>query len=475
VPVDLPRAKYDLALSLAPTPDGGVDGVLEYDADLFDAATIKRWVDYWRRTLEGMTRHPDRPVAALPLLSAAERASMAQGGRATARDVSAATLPELFEAQVARTPAATALIFGDARLTYAALDAWANRLARLLAQEEIGPESVVALALPRSMEMVAALLGVLKAGAAYAPLDPESPPERLAFMLRDCRATRLIAARETVDALRGTGAVLPATFVLGDAALQQRLATLSADRLSEAERTARPRPDNLAYLIYTSGSTGTPKPSANTHRNVSSLFAATEESFGFNAHDVWTLFHSYAFDFSVWEIWGALLYGGKLVIVPEDVRRSTADLLALIREQAVTVLNQTPAAFYALMEAERAAGPEPAPLALRYVIFGGEVLDLRKLAPWCERQADTGPRLINMYGITETTVHVTCLELDPLAVRQAGARGEGSPVGRGLPHLGVYVLDSALAPVPAGVAGELYVAGAGLARGYAGQGNRVNS
>ncbi|NEC22311.1 amino acid adenylation domain-containing protein, partial [Streptomyces parvus] len=219
--------------------------------------------------------------------------------------------------------------------------------------------------------------------------------------------------------------------------------------------------DHAAYVIYTSGSTGTPKGVVVTHRNVLRLFDATGHWFGFGADDVWTLFHSYAFDFSVWELWGPLLYGGRLVVVPHAVSREPGAFLELLERERVTVLNQTPSAFHELIRADEAVGG--AELALRYVVFGGEALDPARLLPWYERHADDSPRLVNMYGITETTVHVTHRALGAQEVRD----GVVGAIGFGIPDLGVHVLDERLHPVPVGVVGEMYVSGEGVARGYA--------
>ncbi|TIS74785.1 MAG: amino acid adenylation domain-containing protein, partial [Mesorhizobium sp.] len=225
------------------------------------------------------------------------------------------------------------------------------------------------------------------------------------------------------------------------------------------------RPDHPAYVIYTSGSTGRPKGVVVPHQNVTRLLGSTDHWFQFGSDDVWTLFHSYAFDFSVWEIWGALATGGRLVVVPQLVSRSPGEFLELLVREGVTVLNQTPSAFSQLMQADRERPEIGRQLALRVVIFGGEALELKRLADWYERHGETTPRLINMYGITETTVHVSYLAL----TRQHAREEASSLIGCGIPDLRVYVLDAALQPVPVGVGGELYIAGAGLARGYLGR------
>ena len=316
----------------------------------------------------------------------------------------------------------------------------------------------MAIALPRSIEMVVTLLGILKAGAAYLPLDPEYPAERLAYMLRDAQPACVLTSARVAQRLPESFARL----VLDHPDTVRALAQSPETNPSDAERTGPLSAHNPAYVIYTSGSTGTPKGVVVTHQNVVRLFGATAHWFHFDSDDVWTLFHSYGFDFSVWELWGALLYGGRLVVIPYLLSRSPPEFLHLLAKEGVTVLNQTPSAFYQLMEAE---GQDPQlgqKLALRYVIFGGEALEFRRLADWYQRHSGTAPLLLNMYGITETTVHVSYLALE----QQAALAAAGSLIGRGLPDLRVYVLDENLQPVPVGVPGELHIAGAGLARGY---------
>jgi len=218
--------------------------------------------------------------------------------------------------------------------------------------------------------------------------------------------------------------------------------------------------NHLAYVIYASGSTGKPKGVMVSHHNVSRLLQSTAPWFNFNSTDVWTLFHSSAFDFSVWEIWGCLLTGGRLVCVPYWVTRSPRDFYSLLAKEQVTVLNQTPAAFYQIIQVEESGLVEP--LMLRYVIFGGEALNFANLRPWFDRHGDRKPQLINMYGITETTVHVT---YRPVTAKDALTETR-SLIGTPIPDLRLYLLDSELRPVRPGVVGEIYVGGAGVARGY---------
>ena len=293
------------------------------------------------------------------------------------------------------------------------------------------------------------LLAILKAGAAYLPVDLTSPQRRSAFMFTDA-GVQLVLCDAT-----GRAAVPAGAWAVLDLD-EERAAVDAAD---PAPVPSGATPDDLAYIIYTSGSTGQPKGVAVPHRNVTRLLTATRAWFSFGERDVWTLFHSYAFDFSVWELWGALAHGGRLVVVPYLTSRSPADFLALLRRERVTVLNQTPSAFRTLVAADEEAGAGD--LALRVVVFGGEAVDLTSVARWWQRHDPTAPQLVNMYGITETTVHVTYQPLRP-----EESAGRGNPIGVPIPDLAVYVVDRSGRLAPPGVPGELYVGGAGLARGY---------
>ncbi|MFC9162401.1 amino acid adenylation domain-containing protein [Streptomyces fungicidicus] len=367
------------------------------------------------------------------------------------------TLTELFEERAAAGPERTAVSHRDERLTYAGLNAEANRIARLLTEHGAGPGRVVALALERGIRLLPALLAVLKTGAAYLPLDPGQPAGRLRLVVED--AAPVVLVTEHAHAHLAQDAV--PTLLLDDPQVAADLARRSGTDLTDTERHGPLSPSDTAYIIHTSGSTGRPKGVPVPHANVVRLFAAAAEHFDFRADDVWTLFHSYAFDFSVWEIWGALLHGGRIVVVPYAVSRSPRDFLDLLHLEGVTVLNQTPSAFEQLIDADLEHGHGSG--ALRYVVFGGEALRPARLRRWADRHGLDRPTLVNMYGITETTVHVThhrLTEADLDDPRRAGV------IGTPLADLRVHLLDAAGRPVPPGATGEMYVSGAGVAPGY---------
>ena len=417
----------------------------EFDRSRLDEQLVRAALEHLHTLLEALPGCRDGVVGDLPLLRPEVAAAMLED-QSTSFPVSE-TLHAQFSRQAAKTPEAIALVQGDRRMTYAELETRANAVAAYLAAHGVRTESIVGLCLERCPELVVALLGILKANAAYLPIDLAYPPERLAFMLEDAQAPVLLTQRHLADRLPpGHGAEL--VFI-------EDIATTPATSAPSNAGT----PGQLCYVLYTSGSTGKPKGCCITHRNVARLFTATDAWFHFGEQDVWTLFHSTAFDFSVWELWGALLYGGTLVVVPFEVSRSPEQFHELLVRERVTVLNQTPSAFRQLMAADEAAPPGRA-LSLRSVIFGGEALEMRSLAPWFARHGDAKPQLVNMYGITETTVHVTYRPL------KAGDVARGSVIGEPIPDLQLLVLDARLRPAPLGVAGELFVGGAGLARGY---------
>ncbi len=447
--------RFDLHLSVGRVREDGEAGVrvsLRHDPAALAPEGAARLLRRYAALLEGTLAEPSARADALPLLDGREREEAL--GRAEAPDASfpvAEPLHRLFERQAARTPDAVALVFEEESLTYRELDERASRLAHHLRGRGVGLESRVALCVERSPEMMVGILGILKAGGAYVPLDPAYPGERLAYVLEDA-AIRVLLVQ---DRLRER---LPAADV--------EVISLDTewDRISAEETGPVPgdsRPDALAYIIYTSGSTGRPKGVQVTHANVVRLFLAIDPWLGFGPDDVWSLFHSFAFDVSVCEMWGALLHGGKLVVVPFLTSRTPEELYRLLVRERVTVLSQTPSAFRQLIAAEEAVGVSPE-LALRCVLLAGEALEPGTLRGWMERHGEESPRVVNMYGITETTVHVTYRVIG----REDVERGGRSPVGIPMPDLRVYLLDRHLEPVPVGVPGEMYVSGAGVARGY---------
>jgi amino acid adenylation domain-containing protein/non-ribosomal peptide synthase protein (TIGR01720 family) len=443
-------------ITLAAYDGANLSFKIEFDRRRLTEEAVRRVLGHLRRLLEGIAAGPNRTVGDLELLNEGEERTLVvgfnrheqPGGNPQPLD-GRATLHELFEDQVRQQPRRAALTCDGISLTYAEMNQQANRLAHRLIHLGVGPDSLVGLSLERSANLVIAILAVLKAGGAYLPIDLAYPAERLRFIVDDAQAAVLVTETKLASSLPSTAAKV---ICVDEPAAQE-----SSSRFDENPSMGA-RADNLAYVIYTSGTTGKPKGTLITHRNVVRLFASTEHWFHFNHTDVWTLFHSSAFDFSVWEIWGALLYGGRLVVVPFLTSRSPENFYQLLQREQVTVLNQTPSAFRQLIQVDESKAADG--FALRYVIFGGEALEMESLRPWFARHGDKKPQLVNMYGITETTVHVT---YRPLSQNDLDS---GSVIGIPIPDLQLYILDSRKRPVPIGVPGEMYVGGAGLARGY---------
>ncbi|MDF2825380.1 MAG: Peptide synthetase, partial [Mycobacterium sp.] len=418
----------------------------KYDAAVVSAARADAFAERLEHILRAFTDAPHQQVSHLDVRTDAERT---RPTTSVSRPGPAITLADAFAAAVRRAPRSVALRCGDQQLTYAELDNRATSVAAELISRGVHPESRVAVALPRSIDLIVGLLGVLKAGGTYVPVDIDSPATRLRHILADSGPVCVLVDRadRLADSIPGATPAL----VLSD--------LVSSAPSSSASPAVGLSPDHGAYVIYTSGSTGVPKGVTVTHRNVGALFhAAKDVSFDLGPDDVWTMFHSAAFDFSVWELWGALWHGGCLVIVEPAVARDPDRFLDLLAREQVTVLNQTPSAFYPLIDADDRLHPA---LALRYVVFGGEALDTSRLTRWYEKHSPHAPELVNMYGITETCVHVSHR---PLTATDPG-RGD-SVIGDALPGLQIHLLDGNMAPVPIGVTGEMYIAGGQLARGY---------
>ncbi|GIE99514.1 non-ribosomal peptide synthetase [Paractinoplanes rishiriensis] len=430
---DLVTAKFDLSIHVSPVRDTAAV-LIEYNADVFEAGTVRQLAGYFDALLQAALVSPDERLSDLDLPGTDDTPA---AGPAPRR----ATLVDLFAAQVASRPQAVALRCAGESLTYRQLDERSDRLAHRLAARGAAAEHRVAICLDRSPEQVVAILAVLKAGGTYVPLDPGHPDERLRLILADAAPALLLTDPVTAGRIAGGCATLD-----------------PCDETGELTRPpAGPLPGTAAYVIYTSGSTGRPKGVVVEHDQVVRLLRATEAHLAFGPDDVWTMFHSYAFDFAVWEMWGALGYGGTLVVVPRDVARAPEDFARLLAAERVTVLSQTPSA---LRELGRVL---PAETSLRYVVLGGEAAVPADLRRWFDRPGDQCPSIVNLYGITETTVHTT---VRPITA--ADTRLSRSPIGRALPHARVHLLDERMRPVPPGAPGELYVGGAGLARGYLG-------
>ncbi|HKU72447.1 MAG TPA: amino acid adenylation domain-containing protein [Pyrinomonadaceae bacterium] len=450
-PVASDTAKFDLTLTFKES-EHGLFGMFEYNTDLFESATIERMVGHYEQVLSGFVNEVTQPISRLPLLTPLELQQFGSELQAVRREFPTdKCLHQIFEEQVLRSPDAPAVVFAGESLTYRELNERANQLAHRLQAQGVKSDTRIGLMLERSLEMIIAVLGTLKAGGAYVPLDPSYPQERLTLLLQDAGVSLLLTQQQFGDKL--DAALARVIF------LDREWEDLDCE--SKLNPSCPAYPQNLAYVIYTSGSTGRPKGVMVSHANVTRLFAGTDAWFNFNAGDVWTLFHSYAFDFSVWEVWGALLYGGRLVVVPYWISRSPDAFFDLLCTERVTVLNQTPSAFRQLIRVDESSEKRDE-LSLRLVIFGGEALELQSLKPWIERHGDERPQLVNMYGITETTVHVTYRRITDRDLTTA----PGSVIGEAIPDLDIFVLDKHLQPVPVGVSGQMFVGGAGLARGY---------
>jgi amino acid adenylation domain-containing protein/non-ribosomal peptide synthase protein (TIGR01720 family) len=440
MPVDTRTARMDLTFSLAErfTDTGepaGISGMVEFRTDVFDAASIEALIERLARVVVAMTADLGRRLSSVDVLDEAEHVRLDEvGNRAVLAQPVAApvSIPVLFSEQVARCPEAVAVSCGECSWTYRQLEEAANRFAHLLAGQGVGPGGCVALLLSRSAEAIGAILAVLKTGAAYLPIDPALPAARIEFMLADAAPIAAITTAGLAERLDGCGVVV---IDVNDPRTQTYPCT----------GLPAPAPDDIAYLIYTSGTTGVPKGVAVTHHNVTRLFDSLEAGLELAPGQVWTQCHSYGFDFSVWEIFGALLHGGRLVVVPEEVARAPEDFHSLLVTEKVSVLSQTPSAVGVL---------SPEGLGSAALVVAGEACPAEVVDRWAP-----GRVMINAYGPTETTVYASISA--PLAA------GSGVvPIGSPVAGAALFVLDGWLRPVPVGVVGELYVAGTGVGYGY---------
>ncbi|MFB8171072.1 amino acid adenylation domain-containing protein [Kitasatospora purpeofusca] len=436
--------------------EGASHATCRFDRGSVHASVAQRFCAHVAHLADQLAHGPgERPLAELELVPPAEREEILRTGGADGVGDGAPVrgrIDRAFERVAAARPDAVALLADGDRLTYRQLNDRADAVAAGLSALDVAPGSLVGVCLERDAELVVTLLGVLKAGCAYVPMDPHYPAQRLRFTTQNAEVPVVITSAAEFPPVPGVRLLSPAALT----ELGAGRATTGAHRPDQGDDEG----DGPAYVIYTSGSTGTPKGVVVPHRNVLALLRATAEDFALGPDDTWTLFHSGAFDFSVWEIWGCLLTGGRLVVVPYWTTRDTEEFYDLLAEQGVTVLNQTPSAFAQLVRTDQRVRRA---LALRLVVFGGEPLDVRMLAPWFTRHPASDCRVVNMFGITETTVHVTAQTVTPREV-VAGSRS----VGRPLPGWSLSVRDERGRVLPPGVPGEIYVGGAGVADQYLG-------
>ncbi|WP_301542273.1 non-ribosomal peptide synthetase [Pyxidicoccus fallax] len=441
--VDNPTIKFDLELCLGETPNG-LTGMLRYNTDLFDGATVARMAQHFRVLVEALVSRPEAPLASISLLTGAERQQVLVDWNATATTFPEdACVHERVAAWARSTPDAVAVESDDARLTYRELDARANQLARALLRRGVRPGDCVALCVQRAPEMVVGLLGILKAGAAYVPLAPDYPRERLAFMLQDSGA-RVLLTRQALLGLLPEGTDV---LCLDDASLRED--TRAPDVAVSAS--------DAAYVIYTSGSTGQPKGVVIPHGALVNHMAWFLSAFGITAGDRVLQKTPLSFDASVWECWASLLVGAPLVLAPPDAHRDPAELVACVVRQRITVLQVVPSMLRFMLEEEGLRSATH----LRWLFCGGEAL-ASELATR-PRALLPQTRLVNLYGPTETTIDATS------ALATGQEHGSTVPMGRPVANTRLYVLDEHLRPVPPGVPGELFIGGAQLARGYLGR------
>ena len=441
----LETAKFDISV-MTEEADEELCFTLQYCTRLFKEDTVRRMGSHYLNILQDIAEAPEKRLKQIKLLSEEEERQLLVDFNDTEAEYPRnKTIHGLFEEQVERTPENTAVVFEDSSLSYRELNQRANSLARELRKKGVKPDAIVAIMVERSLDMIVGIMAILKAGGAYLPIDVDYPGERISFMLQDSATGILI----TTKSLSGKELDFHNQVICID---EESIYENESENLDNINT-----PHDLAYIIYTSGTTGRPKGVMIEHNNVVRLMFNDRYLFDFESSDVWTMFHSCCFDFSVWEMYGALLYGGKLVIIPKMKAKDTREFWEILRREKVTVLNQTPAAFYNLIREEMKNAEKQ--LNIRYVIFGGEALSPGKLKEWQERYQET--RLINMYGITETTVHVTFKEID-----REDIEANISNIGRPIPTLSTYVMDNDMNLLPIGVPGELLVGGEGVARGY---------
>jgi amino acid adenylation domain-containing protein len=438
------QSMFDLALN-GHEENGEIILQFKYDTAIYNSKTINTYIGYFKKLVKNTFKAQDSKLSELEIVSSEEHEHLLKS--LDFRDINYPkdkTIHQLFEEQAAQFSEKIAIRFKNEAISYKTLNEKANQLARILREQGVKNNDIVVLFVERSLDVVVGMLAILKAGGAYLPIDVEYPKERQDYLLINSQAKFILTSKDTRINTSENSKVITINY--------SEMASYSSDNINNSNKLS-----DLAYIIYTSGTTGDPKGVQINHNNVVRLFKNEAFQFSFSSSDIWTLFHSHCFDFSVWEIYGALLFGGQLIIVPREETKDTFKFLKLLQEEKVTILNQTPSAFYNLIEASKQQNVTL--LHLKYVIFGGEALTPIKLKDWAKLHPNA--QLINMYGITETTVHVTYKE-----IKAEDLEKETSNIGKPIPTLSVYILNKNLRLVPKGTPGELFIAGEGISKGY---------
>ncbi|MCK8524318.1 amino acid adenylation domain-containing protein [Aquimarina sp. D1M17] len=451
--IDKSTAKFDLIMHFEDKEDE-LGCTFEYSTELFKKETIERFFEYFVNVIDQVSENESLEIDAITLLDInASQQLLEVNNFSNVEFPREATIVEIFERQVAKTPENIAVVFGENSMTYNEINNKANQVARMLRNKGVGRNEVVGVMMEKSFEVIIGMLGILKAGGAYVPIDVNYPQNRIDYIVENSELGWVLSTESYMDLINNDDVSI---------LLMSQAETIHDTCNLEVMNS----PSDLSYVIYTSGTTGKPKGVMVEHKNVVRLLFNESFQFDFTDNDVWTMFHSHCFDFSVWEMYGPLLYGGKLVLVSTMDARDPSKFLNILKENKVTVLNQTPTSFYNLIK--ESIDKNELLQDLQYVIFGGEALIPSKLKEWSELHPET--KLINMYGITEVTVHMTYKNIGSEEMELSL-----SNIGKALPTGSIYLLDDNLKPVPVGVVGEIYVGGEGVARGYINNEELTNS
>lgn len=432
-------SKLDLTLTIIPHEYEN-DCFMEFDTELFDEKFINSMCKNYIYLLEAALNAPEESIYKIGLTT--NKFSKPQNKHKITKNI-----VEYFQEQVEKNPNKIAVEANDSNFTYSELDSMSNKIANFLLNSGIETKSKIGVFLHRDSRVIASILGILKTGSAYVPIDTSYPKKRIDYILKDAGVKNVITVEELSNQLPKS---IKKVLLDGDSFLRYSNCLNPRINFDECD---------LAYVIYTSGSTGNPKGVMVKNKNITRLILSAREVFNFTNNDVWTMFHSYAFDYSVWELWGALLNGAKVIILPYKVTRDPEMFYDLVFQKRVTILSQTPSAF---KEFQNVDSQKKKQLSLKYVVFGGEKLQTSTLIDWYQKHDDTEIKLVNMYGITEATVHATAKILTQKGILE----NKNSTIGRPLDDLKIYIVDSHLNIVPDGVIGEMVIVGDGVASGY---------